>query len=138
MELTTLIRKGSRQFADAPAVVCEGTTQTYRELHERSCRLANALTGLGVERGERVMLLSDNCAETLEQLGGIALGGFVRSAAYTHNSAESNLYLLNLVEAAALIVQRKHYDVIAPHLEEAGALRHVIVFEGDAPEGTVD
>lgn len=138
MELTTLIRKGSRQFADAPAVRCEGKTQTYRELHERSCRLANALTDLGVARGERVMMLSDNCAETIEQQGGIALGGFVRSALYTHNSAESNLYLLNLVSAATLLVQRSHYDAIAPFLGDAKALRHVVVFDGEAPEGTLD
>jgi acyl-CoA synthetase (AMP-forming)/AMP-acid ligase II len=138
MELTTLIRKGSRKFADAPVVRCEGTQQTYSELHERSCRLANALSALGILRGERVMMLSDNCAETLEQIGGIAIGGFVRSAAYTHNSAESNLYLLNLVGAAALIVQRSQYDAIAPHLDEATALRHVLVFEGEAPEGTLD
>ncbi len=82
--------------------------------------------------------LSDNCAETLEQMAAIGIGGYVRSALYTHNSPESNLYLLNLVDAAVLIVQRRHYDALAPGLAEARALRHVIVFEGETPAGALD
>src|SRR5262245_51600024 len=132
MELTTLIRKGARQYGDSPVVRCEGRTQTYRELHERACRLANALTVLGLKRGDRVATLSDNCFETIEQMSGIAVGGFVRCALYAHNSPESNLYLLNLVDASALIVQRRHYDALAPRLPEATSLRHVIVFDGEA------
>ena len=54
-------------------------------------------------------------------MSGLALGGYVRTSLYTHNSAKSNLYLLDLVEAAALIVQRKHYDAMAPHLDEIGS-----------------
>ncbi|UTI66696.1 AMP-binding protein [Paraconexibacter antarcticus] len=138
MELTMLVRKGAQQFADRPAVICGDGVQTYGRLHERACRFAGALGALGVTPGERVMTLSDNGAETIEHMVGIALGGFVRSAAYTHNSPESNLYLLNLVEAVCLVVQRRHYDGIAPLLADCPSLRHVIVFDGEAPEGTTD
>jgi acyl-CoA synthetase (AMP-forming)/AMP-acid ligase II len=99
MDLTTITRKGARQFAESVAVSCDGTSQTYEQLYERSCRIANALRALGVAPGERVATLSENCPETVEQMAGIALGGYVRTALYTHNSAESNLYLLDLVEA---------------------------------------
>src|SRR4051794_37366100 len=138
MDLTIITRRGARQFAESVAVRCDDHTQTYELLYERSCRLANALCDLGVQPGERVATLSDNCTETIEQMAGIALGGHVRTALYTHNSGESNLYLLNLVEASALIVEAKHYEAIAEHLEHAAGLRHVLVFGGEIPTGTLD
>src|SRR4051812_48682090 len=117
MDLTIITRRGARQFAESVAVSCDGATQTYEQLYERACRLANALAALDVQPGDRVATLSDNCPETVEQMAGIALGGYVRTALYTHNSGESNLYLLDLVEASVLIVEAKHYDAIAPQLE---------------------
>jgi acyl-CoA synthetase (AMP-forming)/AMP-acid ligase II len=135
MDICDLIREGARVRPDRPAVICDGETLTYAMLHERSCRLANALANLGIEPGERVATLGDNCPQTLEQMSGIALGAFVRSSLYTHNSADTNLYLLDLIEASALLVQGKHYDAIAPRLSEIASLRHVLVFDGDAPDG---
>jgi acyl-CoA synthetase (AMP-forming)/AMP-acid ligase II len=138
MDLTTIIRAGAETYGDRPAMLCEERVQTHAELYERACRLANLLADLGTTPGDRVVMLSDNCAETLEHMAGIGLGGFVRSALYTHNSPASNLYLLNLVDASVLIVQRKHYDALAASLDQATALRNVIVFDGDAPSGTLD
>jgi acyl-CoA synthetase (AMP-forming)/AMP-acid ligase II len=132
------IRERASEQGDRPAVICDGETLTYAELHERSCRLANALAGLGVQPGERVATLGDNCPQTLEQMSGIALGAYVRSSLYTHNSADTNLYLLDLIEAAALLVQRKHYDALAPRLAEVASLRHVLVFDGDVPDQDSD
>src|SRR5438309_10280013 len=138
MDLVTLVRRGAQQFSDRCAVACEGETQTYERLYERSCRLANALAALGVQRGERVATFNDNRLESVELMAGVALGGFVRTALYTHGSPESNLYLLNLVEASALIVEARHHEALAPHLQSAPGLRHVLVLGGPAPDGTLD
>ena len=138
MDLPSIVRTGATRRADAAAVSCHGVTQTYVQLYERACRLANALASLGVNPGERVATLSDNCLEIVEQMTAVALGGYVRTALYAYNSAESTLYLLNLVEASVLIVQADLYPALAPHLGDATALRHVIVFGAPAPHGTVD
>jgi acyl-CoA synthetase (AMP-forming)/AMP-acid ligase II len=136
MDLSTIVRSGAIEYADACAVSCDGRTQTYRQLHERACRLANALAGLGVQPGDRVATLSDNCLELVEQMTGIALGGYVRAALYTHVSAESNRYLLDLVGASALIVEARLYEAIAARLSQLPDLRHVLVFGGPAPHET--
>ncbi|WP_433199730.1 class I adenylate-forming enzyme family protein [Nocardia sp. CA-107356] len=136
MDLTTIARKGASQFAESPAVICDGHIQTYEQLFERACRLANALAALGVQPGERVATLSDNGPEAVEQMVGIALGGYVRTALYTHNSGQSNRYLLDLVEASALIVEAKRYEEIAAQLP-GSCVRHVIVFGGEVPDGTL-
>ncbi|MEP9355226.1 acyl-CoA synthetase [Xanthobacter sp. KR7-65] len=43
-----------------------GTAQmTFEQLQERSCRLANALTALGMQRGDRLGILLPQCPETV-------------------------------------------------------------------------
>ncbi|RBM16206.1 hypothetical protein DI005_25490 [Prauserella sp. PE36] len=138
MDLASLIRTGGKRHAERPAIVCDGTIQTYEQVYRRSCQLDNALAELGVGQGERIATLTDNSPEALELILGIALGGYVRASLYTHNSAETNLYLLNSIGASVLIVQRRHYDAIGPHLEAASTVRHVLVLDGAAPSGVLD
>lgn len=139
MEIAALTRKGAQQFADSVAVSFEGKSLTYGQLFERSCRLANALHALGIRPGERVATLSDNSLESVELIAGLAIGGYVRAALYTHNSTESNLYLLDdLIEASALLIDAAHYEPLAARLARARHPRHVIVLGGPAPPTTLD
>ena len=52
-------------------------TMTFRTWYERSCRLANALRGLGLSKGDRVCVLAYNCVEWLEIYAATALAGLV-------------------------------------------------------------
>jgi acyl-CoA synthetase (AMP-forming)/AMP-acid ligase II len=126
MDFPTLLRRSARAHRHSVAVWCDGSEQTYVQLFERACRLANGLAARGVQPGDRVAVLGPNGLETVEQVAGIALGGFVRSALYAHQTAEVNAYLLELVDARALIV---HASLVAG-LEDKVA--DVIVY-GDGP-----
>lgn len=138
MDLATLIRKGARDFAGNPAMLCDGTVLSYAELYQRVCKLDNALHGLGIAPGACVATLTDNSPETVEQILGVALGGRARCSLFTHNSPEVNAALLNDVGVSALLVQRRYYDAIAPHLDSVSGMRHVIVFDGEVPDGALD
>ena len=41
-------------------------TLTYKELDDRACLLANWLQSVGVKKGDRIAILSQNCAEFFE------------------------------------------------------------------------
>ena len=58
----------ARMSPDQVAVVDDGREWTYRHLHERSTRLAHALSGLGVDSGDRVAYLGLNHLTFLETL----------------------------------------------------------------------
>lgn len=63
---------------DALAIFDDRITRTYRELDERSNRLAHLVRGpLGLQAGERVALLVHNRAEVVEVLAGVAKAGCV-------------------------------------------------------------
>jgi len=134
MDLTIIHAPGRPPVRGVRGGALRRQTQTYEQLYERSCRLANALKELGGRARRAHRHGSATTAQRpVEQMAGIALGGYVRTALYTHNSGESNLYLLDLVEASVLIVEAKHYDAVAPHLADAASVRHVPRFGGDTP-----
>jgi acyl-CoA synthetase (AMP-forming)/AMP-acid ligase II len=137
MDFATILRTSARNYGTNVAVWCDGREQTYAHMYARACRLANALSSLGIQRGERVALLGPNGAWTVEQVAGIALGGFVRAGLYAHQTGETNAYLLNLVQARALIVDIRQLDQLGPHLAGVATLEHVIVYGGEASNGAL-
>ena len=50
---------------------------TFAQWNERSCRLANALLGLGLAKGDRVAILAYNCVEWVEIYAATAKAGLV-------------------------------------------------------------
>jgi acyl-CoA synthetase (AMP-forming)/AMP-acid ligase II len=128
VDFASLLRRSRAAHAGNIAMVCGDRTQTYAELFERACRLANALAALGVVMGDRVAVLGPNGPETVEQVAGIALGGYVRVALYAHQTAQVNGDLLELVDARVLIVHASLAD------ELVDAVEHVVVYGGDVPD----
>ncbi len=59
-------RKSALHFADRQATVFEGVRLTYKQLNDRVNRLANALTQMGLKRGDRVAVLAENTHKYLE------------------------------------------------------------------------
>jgi acyl-CoA synthetase (AMP-forming)/AMP-acid ligase II len=133
-----IVRTAAARHPDRVAVTCLRVDQSYADLHHRGCRLANALAGLGVQRGDRVALLGVNSAWTVEQAAGVAMGGYVRAALYSHQTAEVNAYLVDLVDAVALIVQAPYAAELLARRAQMPTLRHIIVYDGEAPPGAVD
>jgi fatty-acyl-CoA synthase len=66
--VATMFSSVARLVPDRIAVSDGERTFTYRDLHERTRRLAGVLAGLGVKRGDRVAVLAENRAEILELL----------------------------------------------------------------------
>ncbi|MGE3743820.1 MAG: AMP-binding protein, partial [Geminicoccaceae bacterium] len=61
-----LLRAQARMRPKSPAVVDRGRMWSYGEFNARVNRLAHVLTALGLQRGDRVAILSENRCEYLE------------------------------------------------------------------------
>lgn len=134
MNFGEILRKSSILYSDNTAIAYGEQRQTFKELYDRSCRLANGLLDLGVEPGDRVAVLEDNSTQSLERIGGLAAGGFVRAPMYTQNVADVHVYMLNLIGARALIVDEQHLKSVSDRLADVPTLEHVIVSGSEATE----
>ncbi|HET7910951.1 MAG TPA: AMP-binding protein, partial [Pseudolabrys sp.] len=85
---------------------------TFRTWHERSCRLANALTGLGLAKGERVCVLAYNCVEWLEIYAATALAGLVAVPVNFRLLGHEIRHIVEDCDASAIIVQDQLIDAV--------------------------
>ena len=58
--------RNARKFPQKTAIRCGDERRTYRELNERTNRLARALRSLGLSQGDRIATLSFNSVELME------------------------------------------------------------------------
>ncbi len=83
---------------------------SYAQWHERACRLANGLLGLGLAKGDRVALLAYNCAEWMELYAGLAAAGLVAVPINFRLTPPEIAYIVQHSEARAVIAQDELAD----------------------------
>ena len=118
---------------DKPALVMAGSgrTLTYRELDERSLRLAHVLQEAGLRTGDVVALLSDNRPEAYEVYWAAMRSGLYVTAVNHHLSADEVSYIVRDCGAKALVVSPAKTDLAAALDVEVGTR---LTFEGDYEE----
>ena len=72
-----LLDNTSRQFPEKTAIIDEEKSFSYQEIREATLKLGTALTSIGVSKGDRVGILSPNCAEFVISFYGIARIGAI-------------------------------------------------------------
>jgi fatty-acyl-CoA synthase len=120
------------------AVVHGERTLTYRELHDRSHRLATALSDRGVGRGDRVGFLGENSPEFLETMLAAGVLGAVLVPLNTRLAVPEIRYQLEDAGVSALI----HDGALTGLAEPAargleGVVRWVVAEEPDGGTPTL-
>ncbi len=119
---------------DKLALVFKKKRLTWGEVKAEAGRIANTLRGLGLRRGDRVVLYLDNCAElALGIFGALAADGiFVVVNAQT--KADKLAYVLNDCRARVVVTDRVLEAQYTLAFEQAQHLEHALVIDlGDEP-----
>ncbi len=110
----------------------DGTWQplSWAEVARQVCTLAQALIGLGLKAGDRVLLVSENRPEWCIADFAIMAAGCITVPAYVTNTERDHLHVLDNSDAAAVIVgNEKLAKSLLPAVIRAGSARHVIGIE---------
>ena len=102
----------ARVLGDATGARDLERSMTFRQWNERSCRLANALLGLGLAKGDRVAVLAYNCVEWLEIYAATAKAGLIAVPINFRLTGAESRYIVENAEATALIVQDELLGVV--------------------------
>src|SRR5215813_13208183 len=77
MSLSRLALESLEKYGEYVALAFEGRQFTNADQDRAACRLANVLRRLGVEAGDRVLVMLPNCPEVIQSYGGILKAGGV-------------------------------------------------------------
>ena len=103
MKLATLLAQNAERYPDKVALVCAGRGLTFAELNARGDRLADALAGRGVGRGDRVAIAMPNCIELVEAMAAVLKLGALIVPLSTRLAAREIAYILGHCEPRAVL-----------------------------------
>ena len=133
-----LVRSAQR-WPNLPAVIQDGRVLSFRQLDQRSSRLANALLGLGLQRGDRVAAVGRNCPQLVELECALYKAGLVKVTLNFRFSESEMRDCLDNAQPAALLAGASHLaqvDRVLQQLDLEG-LHHRITW-GDPRAAGVD
>ena len=129
MFLQRAAERGDKPFLGAKHAG-QWNTISWRETADQVCRLAEALRALGLNAGDRVMLVSENRPEWCIADHAIMAAGLVTVPAYTTNTERDHSHVLENSGARAVIVSNtKLAQPLLPAALRAESLEHVIAIE---------
>jgi fatty-acyl-CoA synthase len=110
---------------------------SFATWNARACRLANALLGLGLSKGDRVAVLAYNCVEWAEIYAATAKAGLVTVPVNFRLVGKEVRFILDNAEAAAVIVQHELAGVIEEIRDDLAIAADRLVWfgEGACPPG---
>lgn len=130
MLVGNMLTTAAIRFAESPAIYCASTDRrfNFREVDDRANRLAQALLGAGLRKGDVVAFLASNRAELVEIYFALARTGIIGLPLNYRLAAAEMLELMRAMGAVGLIYEAR----FAPIAEQAAkTLRHVIQFGGE-------
>jgi fatty-acyl-CoA synthase len=131
----SLLERAAAVFPDQLAIVHGPLRRNYREFHARSRKLASALAGKGVGRGDTVAVIAANTPAMLECHYGVPMCGAVLNTLNTRLDASAIAFMLDHGEAKVLIVDREFSALMAAALKLAKASPFVIDYDDPEYDG---
>ncbi|HWF54889.1 MAG TPA: long-chain fatty acid--CoA ligase [Solirubrobacteraceae bacterium] len=137
--VTEALRRTAANHPDIVAVrlVDDSVSLTWSQLLERVDAVAGGLAKLGVGQGECVAIMLSNRPEFhIVDLATVMTGATPFSIYNTYPAAEI-AYLCQDAAARVAIIEQAYLPVVLEARKSLPALEHVIVVDGEAPEGTI-
>ncbi len=137
--VTLALRRTAASHPDIVAVrtVDDSTAYTWKELLERVDSVAAGLAALEVGARDTVAVMLSNRVEFMFVDLGIATLGAIPFSIYNTYPAEQIQYLVGDAQSRVIITEQTYLPVVLAARAELPGVEHVIVIDGDAPDGVL-
>jgi long-chain acyl-CoA synthetase len=125
--LPEFLEESVARHPDKTALVCDGRRLSYRDVDDRANRLARALAGRGVQRGDRVAIVLENSAEAVIALFAALKADGVFVLLNPTTKAEKLGHILDHCRASALVGHVRRLDTIRAGCRQAPSVRTVFL-----------
>lgn len=116
-----------RYNRDRLAIVHGERRMTFAQAWDRGVRLANGLRQLGLQSGDRVAVLEDNCIEAADLFQAGAIANVVRVPLYPRNGRDAHLHMMKHTNCRVLIISEHYLGEVEGLKDELPDLEHILV-----------
>ncbi len=106
-----MIYRNALFYPDRECIVFDQTRLTFAEYNTRVNQLVNALTAMGLKKGDVIGVLSWNSAKYLEVSGAAMKGGFIFAPLHARLNEKELSYLVNNSKSRVLFVGEEHLEM---------------------------
>ncbi len=137
MSLTRLASESLQKYGEYESLAFEGRRYTNLDQERAACRLAHVLRRLGVETGDRVMVMLPNCPEVTSSYGAILkVGGVIVPVIFLLGDKEV-AHILADSEARVVITSSDMLWKVESQIGVLSTLRHVLLVDGPGDSRTL-
>jgi len=112
------------------AMVFDGMRWSYGQIYERVNRLANALRGLGIKKGDRVGILQVNCSQYIESYFASAKIGAIFVPLNFRAKAEEMTYMISNAGVKALLAGERYLEMVESMLSKVPSVEKCVCLDG--------
>jgi acyl-CoA synthetase (AMP-forming)/AMP-acid ligase II len=120
------ISRNARYFPDQPAIIFNEQVTSFRALDDRSNRLANALLGLGLTKGDRVAFQMSNRPAIVELEVALYKAGLVRVPLNARLAPAEVVDVIENGDPKVFLVGDSHVGSVQDLADRLGAVEHFI------------
>ncbi|MEM3484383.1 MAG: long-chain fatty acid--CoA ligase [Candidatus Methanomethyliaceae archaeon] len=135
MLLRDVIKRNRRLFPRKPAIIEGDRAFTYEDLTARVNRLANALKGMGITKGDRVAFMGPNCHEFVEFYLACAKTGCIAVPVNARFSPDEVKYLIHHSESSLFILKEEDAEKQREIKKKLGKMKLILCGSFDEEEG---
>jgi acyl-CoA synthetase (AMP-forming)/AMP-acid ligase II len=135
MNTVEFLQISSAVVPDREALVEFGGSQkriTYAEMYPAVVRLANALQGLGIEKGQKVAVMAVNSADYVITYYACAMLGITFVPLNSRSKDEELTYMLNASQSVALFVSERYLELVERIRPSLTHTQHYIAYDARA------
>lgn len=133
MHFTEIIERETYRHPNDWAIVHGEKRLRFKDLDDRSNRLANAFRGLGIKGGDRIGVIAHNCAEYFETVFAAWKIGAITVNINFRLIGKEIEYLLNNSETSVLVFGEKFQETLEPIRRSVNSIRHFVCIAGNPP-----
>jgi acyl-CoA synthetase (AMP-forming)/AMP-acid ligase II len=134
-----VVKMNAINYPDKVAIKDKFRQATFAEWNERANRLANALSDMGVKKGDRFAILAYNCVEWMEIYAASAKAGQITVPIMFRLAPPEIEYIMNHSESKAFLVAQDFTEMVDGMRDKLPVPQENYVYmgEGKAPDGYV-
>jgi long-chain acyl-CoA synthetase len=126
-----ILIRNAELYPNKTAFIFQNQRYTFKEVNDRVNSLLNALSDMGVKKGDHIGILAYNCPQYFETFA-LSKGGLVCVPLNFRSVAREIIYLINNSEINTIIVAKEFIDLLNSVKNQIGGVKNFIALDFEA------